>query len=100
MTAVKSSGSKDMIKEKLKKISSLLHVISYETLVQILKQISIFKYDNLRKEFSQLSMMHGQNCRDLLNNMDVDDDVKTKMHLHLDEFFDSLASTTKTIKFA
>lgn len=99
MTAVKSSGSKELIKAKLKKISSLLHVISYETLIQILKQISIFKYDNLHREFAQLSIMHGQNCRELLAKMDVEEDVKVKLHSHLDEFFDSLVKTTKTVKF-
>lgn len=100
MTAVANSGSKDVIKEKLKKISSLLQIISYETLEQILKQMSIFKYNNLKKDFAELSMMHGTKCYEILDEMDVDDEIKLKMRSHLNEFFNSLLKTTNIPEFA
>ena len=96
MTAAKSKESKQIVKEKLKKISSLVQVISYETLVQIIKQVSIFRIERLRKEFTELSLMHGKKCRELLEEMEVDEEVKIKMKIHLDEFFDGLVTTTKT----
>ena len=99
MTAAKSKESKQIVKEKLKKISSLVQVISYETLVQIIKQVSIFRIERLRKEFTELSLMHGQKCRELLEEMEVDEEVKIKMKIHLDEFFDGLVTTTKTANF-
>ena len=98
MTAISNSNSKDIIKERLKKISSLLQIISYETLEEILKQISVFRYNNLKKDFGMLSLMHGQKCYEILDQMEVEEDMKMKMRSHLNEFFESLTKITEVAR--
>lgn len=60
MTAIQNSNSRSMIKSQLKKISSLVHFLSIETLQEILKSISILSYKELKDEFAQISLMHAQ----------------------------------------
>jgi hypothetical protein len=53
-------NNKEAVKTQLKKISSLVQLLSIETLEEILKSMSIFSYKNLKVEFAQMSMMHAQ----------------------------------------
>jgi hypothetical protein len=83
-----------MIKSQLKKISSLLQLLSLETLQEIIKSMRLMNYKNLKLDFAQLSMMHGQKCFKILDNMDVEEEIKDKMKSHIKEFSDELIVTT------
>jgi hypothetical protein len=60
MSAMKSSENRQVVKSKLKKISSLVQLLSVETLQEVLKGISVLNYKDLKIEFAQLSLMHAQ----------------------------------------
>lgn len=94
MTAIQNSSSRATIKTQLKKISSLVQLLSIETLQEILKSISILSYTELRVEFAQISLMHAQKWNDILNNMNVEDEVKQKFQSHINEFSEELIEIT------
>lgn len=94
MSAIENRKDKDLVKKKLKKISSLVQLLSIETLQEVLKGISIFSYRDLKKEFAQLSIMHSQKCYDILDEMEIEDEMKFKMMSHINEFTEDLINTT------
>lgn len=94
ISAISNTQNKDIIKEKLKKISCLVQFISVETLEEILKSISIFKYNDLKFEFTKLSLMHGNKWYRLIDGMNVSEDIKVKMKSHISEFSEDLVKVT------
>lgn len=82
-----------MVKNKLKKISSLVQLLSIETIHEILKGTSILNYKDLKVEFAQLSIMHGQKCHEILKEMEVAGEAKSKMFNHINEFTEDLINT-------
>ena len=85
-----------MIKSQLKKISSLVQLLSLETLEEMIKSMRLLNTNILKNDFAQLSVMHAQKCHEILNDMDVDDVVKEKMRVHINEFTDDLIKITNT----
>lgn len=71
-----------------------MQLLSIETLEEILKSMSIFSYKNLKVEFAQMSMMHAQKWHEILDNMDVDEEIKVKMRSHIKEFTEDLVNIT------
>lgn len=94
MSAIQNSENRQVVKTKLKKISSLVQLLSIETLQEILKGISILSYKDLKLEFAQLSMMHAHRWNQILDKMEVDPEVKDKMRSHISEFTDELVEIT------
>ena len=94
ISAISNSQNKAIVKEKLKKISWLVQFISVETLEEILKSISIFRYNDLKFEFTKLSLMHGKKCYKLIDGMNVSEEIKIKMKSHISEFSDDLVKLT------
>ena len=90
MSAMKNSENRQVVKSKLKKISSLVQLLSVETLQEVLKGISVLNYKDLKIEFAQLSLMHAQKWNHILDKMDVDSEVKDKMRSHISEFTEEL----------
>lgn len=95
MTAIQNSKHKTVVKGQLKKISSLVQLLSIETLQEILKSISILSYKELKIEFAQLSLMHAQKWHEILDKMDVEEEVKQKMMHHINEFSEELIDITE-----
>lgn len=93
LSAIQNNGDREKVKNKLKKISSLVHLLSIETIHEILKGTSILNYKDMKVEFAQLSIMHGHKCHDILKEMDVADEVKAKMSTHINEFTEDLINT-------
>jgi hypothetical protein len=93
LSAIQNHGDREKVKNKLKKISSLVHLLSIETIHEILKGTSILNYKDMKVEFAQLSIMHGHKCHDILKEMDVADEVKSKMSTHINEFTEDLINT-------
>lgn len=94
ISAISNTQNKQIVKERLKKISWLVQFISVETLEEILKSISIFKYNDLKLEFTKLSLMHGKKWYKIIDGMNVSDDIKIKMKSHISEFSEDLVKLT------
>ena len=94
MSAIENRSGKEVIKDKLKKISSLVQLLSIETLQEILKSVSILKYKDFKKEFAQLSIMHSHKWYEILEEMDIEPEMKVNMMNHINEFTDELLTTT------
>ena len=94
MSAIENRSGKEVIKNKLKKISSLVQLLSIETLQEILKSVSILKYKDFKKEFAQLSIMHSHKWYEILEEMDIEPEMKVNMMNHINEFTDELLTTT------
>lgn len=94
MAAISNRRDKDLVKLKLKRLSSLVQLLSIETLQEVLKSISILSYKDLKDEFANLSIMHSHKCYEILDKMDVEEEMKIKMMSHIKEFTDDLTSIT------
>jgi len=94
MSAIENRREKEVVKTKLKKISSLVQLLSIETLQEILNSVSILKYKDFKKEFAQLSVMHAHKWFEILEEMDVEEEMRLKMMAHISEFTDELIITT------
>ena len=76
LVAVQDRGRKQAIKSTLGRLSAFIQYLSFETLEAMLRKMKILRINTLKTEFVHVSVMHGQKCHDLINEMEVDEVCK------------------------
>ena len=86
MTAIINQTAKEIVKEQLEKISSILQFLSFETMEQMLYSMKSLNLTKFKTEFIMLTIFHANEFKSKLDAMPLEPHVKKAMYAQVEEF--------------
>ena len=88
--------TKELIKKKLAKVSTLCPYVSLEAIEKLLMSMKTLNFNKIKKEFVLLTHFHGQEFFREIEEMNVPEEMKEGFKTIIKDFLEDVTEVTET----